>query len=69
MIRRPLGHIRRDLRALLGTLGLAHQMGDAELVAYFVREVKALEGELDFNRYGRTDVREAAQVPGPRKVA
>ncbi len=56
-LRRPPARIRCDLRAMLDQLAVAFEMGYAEGIRHTLREIEAMERELLFNRYGRTDVR------------
>ena len=48
--------VKEDLRAMLDQLAIASSEGYWEGVAYAKREIKALEQELLFIRYKRTDV-------------
>jgi len=56
MMRRSPVRIRRDLRATLDQLTVAVEMRYPDGIRYCRREIRALEKELLFNRYGRTDV-------------
>ena len=49
-------HVARDLHLWLSMLATAQALGIASTIAYCTREVRAMEMELTYCRYGRTDV-------------
>ena len=53
---RSSSKIRRDLRAMMDQLAMVREMGYEDGIRYALREIRGLEEEMIFNRYGRTDV-------------
>jgi RNase P protein component len=49
--------VKRDLRNYLDLLTVGKELKDHDIIVFAKRGVKAMEAELDFNRYGRTDVK------------
>lgn len=47
MDRRTTSQIKRDLRSCYENAGIGRLMQDAEVEAYFIREARALERELE----------------------
>jgi hypothetical protein len=55
-MKRPPAAVRRDIQAWLSFLVVAHEANNVSAIHHATREVWALEQELLFIRYGRTDV-------------